>query len=253
MSERGYQYDFSRDNAAMHSVEGRERKAATMLAVLSDALGARLHGARVLNVGCSTGIVDRWLAPHVSSVTGIDIDAPAVEMARKQGGGDNLDFRVGDAMRLDFPDATFDVVICAQVYEHVPDPGRMMAEIHRVLAPAGVCYFAATNRFCIMEQHHHLPFLSMVPVPLANLYLRAMRRGTHYHERHLGLGGLRRLVGTFDIDDFTPRILADPQHYAATYMLGEGARLAVARGIARVAYWAFPGYIWLLRRASRRD
>jgi hypothetical protein len=51
-----------------------------------------------------------------------------------------------------------------------------------------------------------------------------------------------------DIDDLTPRILADRQRYAATYRLGKGARLAVARGIARVAYGAFPG--WLLRRPA---
>lgn len=246
MNERGYQYDFSHDNAAMHSVEGRQRKAATMVAVLNDALGERLPHARVLNVGCSTGIIDTYLAPHVGKVTGIDIDEPAVQLARTRCSAPNAEFRVGDAMRLDFPDESFDVVICAQVYEHVPDPVRMMEEIHRTLAPGGVCYFAATNRFCIMEQHYHLPFLSAVPVPLAHLYLRLLGRGRYYHERHFSLIGLRRLTKRFAVEDFTRRILNEPDQFEATYMLGGGARLAVARGLARWAYWAFPGYIWLL-------
>ncbi len=246
-NKRGYQLDFSLGNEAMHSVTGRQRKAATMLAVLTAALGECLAAARVLNVGCSTGIIDTFLAPHVAHVTGIDIDAPAVEAARASCSAANAEFRVGDAMRLDFPDATFDIVVCSQVYEHVPDPVRMMDEIHRVLRPGGVCYFAATNRFCVMEQHYHLPFLSVIPVPLAHRYLRVLRRGHFYHERHMSLGGLRRLVRGFDVDDYTRRMLADPDTYAARYMLGHGPRLRVARTLAYLAYALFPGYVWLLR------
>jgi ubiquinone/menaquinone biosynthesis C-methylase UbiE len=231
----------------MHSAVGRQRKAATMLAVLSDALGSRLAGARVLNVGCSTGIIDVFLAPHVQAVTGVDIDTPAIEEARLRCSVPNATFQVGDAMHLDFPDASFDVVICSQVYEHVPDPVRMMCEIGRVLRADGVCYFAATNRFCIMEQHYQLPFLSVIPVPLAHLYLRILRRGHFYHERHRSLGGLRRLVGSFVVEDYTRRMLADPDAYATRYMLGRGVRIRVARALAHWAYWIFPGYVWLLR------
>ncbi|HKE49383.1 MAG TPA: class I SAM-dependent methyltransferase [Rhodanobacteraceae bacterium] len=255
MSERGYQYDFSADNEAMHDLAGRQRKAATMLAILGEALGPRLATARLLTVGCSTGIIDEFLAPHVGSVTGIDIDAPAVEAARKRSRAPNATFRTGDAMNLDFADASFDIVICSQVYEHVPDPGRMMAEIRRVLAPDGVCYFAATNRFNIMEQHYDLPFLSVIPVPLAHLYLRMLGRGRYYHERHMTLGGLRRLTADFRVDDFTPKVIADPDRYNAGYMIGTGTKARVIRLFAKVAYWAFPGYLWLLwrdREAVRR-
>lgn len=249
MTERGYQYDFSATSAEMHSVAGRRRKAATMLAILAEALGPRLAEARVLNVGCSTGIIDEFLAPHVGRVTGIDIDAPAVEGARLRCRAGNTEFRVGDAMQLDFPDASFDVAICSQVYEHVPDPVRMMKEIHRVLAPGGVCYFAATNRFCIMEQHYHLPFLSVIPVPLAHLYLRLLGRGKFYHERHLTLGGLRRLTAPFRVEDFTPKVIAEPARYEAGYMIGEsGLKPKLIRAFAKSAYWAFPGYLWLLWR-----
>lgn len=247
MSDRGYQYDFSVDNEAMHSVEGRRRKAATMLAILGESMGDRLACARLLNVGCSTGIIDEFLAPFVGHATGIDIDVTAVEAARDRCKAPNLNFRVGDAMQLAFDDASFDVVVCSQVYEHVPDPARMMKEIRRVLAPNGICYFAATNRFCIMEQHYQLPFLSVIPVRLAHVYLRLARRGDFYHERHMTLGELRRLVHGFEVDDCTPRMLADPDRYAASYMLGSGSRLRVARALARMAYFLFPGYIWLLR------
>lgn len=249
MTERGYQYDFSADNEAMHDVSGRRRKAATMLAILGEALGDRLVRARVLTVGCSTGIIDEFFAPHVARVTGIDIDAPAVEAARERCRAPNAEFRVGDAMNLDFPDASFDIVLCSQVYEHVPDPKRMMAEIRRVLAPRGVCYFAATNRFCVIEQHYGLPFLSVIPVPLAHLYLRALGRGRYYHERHMTLGGLRRLTADYRVEDFTQKVLAEPTRYRADYMIGEsGWKPRLIRLFAKWAYWAFPGYLWLLWR-----
>jgi ubiquinone/menaquinone biosynthesis C-methylase UbiE len=247
MSERIYQYDFSAGNAAMHSIEGRRRKAATMLSVLRETLGERLAAARLLNVGCSTGIIDEFLAPHVRSTLGLDIDAPAIAEARARCAAPNAEFRVGDAMKLDLTDASVDVVICSQVYEHVPDPQRMMDEIHRVLAPGGICYFAATNRFCIVEQHYRLPFLSVIPIPLAHLYLRLAGKGRHYHERHFGLGRLRRLVSRFSIDDYTRRILESPEKYASGYLVKSDAARRLALGLTRYAYALFPGYIWILR------
>lgn len=249
MSERGYQYDFSKDNAAMHSSEGRRRKALTMLAILRDALGAGvLAQARVLNVGCSTGLVDEVLAEQVGSVVGIDIDQAAIESARLQRVSANLEFHLGDAMALDFPGESFNVVICSQVYEHVPDPTRMMAEIYRVLMPGGLCYFAATNRFCVMEQHYHLPFLSVIPVSWAHHYLRWCGRGNYYHERHRTVWGLRRLTSGLVADDYTARLVADPVRYHAEYMINSRNKRVVAELLLRFAYWAFPGYIWILRK-----
>jgi ubiquinone/menaquinone biosynthesis C-methylase UbiE len=247
VNERAYQYDFSADNAAMHSIEGRRRKAATMLSVLRENLSERLAAARLLNVGCSTGIIDEFLAPHVRSTLGLDIDAPAIAEAKARCAAPNAEFRVGDAMKLELADASVDIVICSQVYEHVPDPHRMMGEIHRVLAPNGICYFAATNRFCIVEQHYRLPFLSVIPVPLAHLYLRLAGKGRHYHERHLDLGQLRRLVSCFSIDDYTTRILESPEKYASAYLVKSDAARRIALAIARYAYALFPGYVWLLR------
>lgn len=251
MGERGYQLDFSSGNEAMHSIAGRQRKAATTLAVLNSAMGRRLAVARVLNVGCSTGIIDMSLAPYVDHCVGIDIDIAAIESARVACDAGNVEFRTGDAMNLDFPDDAFDIVICSQVYEHVPDPIRMINEIFRVLRSDGVCYFAATNRFCIMEQHYHLPFLSVIPVPLAHWYLRALRRGRFYHERHMTLAGLRRLVHRFEVDDYTRRMIAAPDAYAVRYMLGRGIRLRLVRAVARFAYCVFPGYVWILRPCKR--
>ncbi|NCT66718.1 MAG: class I SAM-dependent methyltransferase [Rhodanobacteraceae bacterium] len=242
---RGYQHDFAENHAEMYSDEGRVRKANTTRLILAEAFSDRLARAEVLNVGCSTGIIDAELAPSVGSLTGIDIDASAIRFAQQSHNAPNLTFQVGDAMNIDAPDASFDIVLCAQVYEHVPDPMRLMSEIERVLKPGGACYFAATNRLNPIEQHYKLPLLSVVPVSWAHHYLQLLGRGDYYYERHMTHGQLRRLVAQFDVEDITLRVLDDPDRYEAGYLFA-GRKLALARFIRRIAYWAFPGYIWLL-------
>jgi len=250
MTARDYQHDFASSHPAMYDREGRERKASTMLAVLSDALGPRLATARGINIGCSTGIIDTFIAPHLGHLTGIDIDAAAIAFACARHASAKLDFRLGDAMALELPDDSIDLVLCSQVYEHVPDPRRMMAEIRRVLAPGGICYFAATNKLCIVEQHYFLPFLSWLPQRLADLYLRMAGKGEHYYEHHLSWWGLRRLAGAFQIDDYTRRLVEQPDRFGTSYMVGNsGTRRRLLGMWLRTAYWAFPGYVWVLRKS----
>lgn len=245
---RDYQFEYSRDNAEMHSVHGRQRKAETMRRVLLEARGGSLLDADVLNLGCSTGIIDEYLAKHVRSMTGVDIDEPAVLLAESRKSAANMQFRVGDAMALSFDDCSFDVVICSQVYEHVPDAERMMSEIRRVLRPGGLCYFAATNRWGVMEKHYHLPFLSWLPGKAANAYLRLSGKGDVYYEKHLGYRGLLDLASAFEIEQWTGRIIDDPERYAASYMFPGRLARTVARSMHANLRPLFPGYIWLLRK-----
>ncbi|MBW8312521.1 MAG: class I SAM-dependent methyltransferase [Rhizobium sp.] len=244
---RGYQLKYSELNPEMHSELSRRRKAATMLAVLGESMGSRLGGCDVLNLGCSTGLIDEQLAPFVRSVMGVDIDEPGILAARRRTTGRaNIEFMIADAMDLPFPENSFDVVICSQVYEHVPNAARMMAEVHRVLRTGGACYFAATNRWSLIEQHYHLPFLSWLPIPLASAYLRALGRSDAYYERHLGVPGLRKLTQPMRIEDWTGRILAHPERYGAEYMFPTRAKRLVSKLVYDWAYYLFPGFIWLL-------
>lgn len=250
---RDYQLDFSSRMVSMYDTRARQRKAQTMVAVLRDHFGERLPQLDVLTVGASTGIIDAWLAQHVRDVTGIDIDEKAIAHANAEFAGEHLRFRVGDAMALPAADNSVDVVICAQVYEHVPDAEKMMAEIRRVLRPGGTCYFAANNRLIVREPHYGLLFLSWLPQKLADLYLRVAGKGDHYYEQHRTLGNLRRLVADFRVIDYTVRIADDPAAFHADYMIpARGWKGFVVRMLARRAYWLFPGYIWLLEKPAAK-
>ena len=247
--EREYQYNFSESSPGMHDVEVRKRKAATMVAVLRDHFDVPLRTLRVLDVGGSTGIIDDYLANYFGSVTGIDIDEKAVDFAIQNFGKKNLYFHLGDAMQLEVPDETFDVVICSQIYEHVPDSRRMVEEIFRVLRPGGICYFAASSRLRWNEPHYGLPLLSVVPRPIAHRYIRMAGKADYYHELHFSYWGLRNLVKGFRIIDYTRELIAKPDRYGTDYMVAPGtlkARLAL--WIADYLYWVMPGYLWLLKK-----
>lgn len=246
---RGYQYDFSAYSPYVYEVENRERKARTMAAVLADYLPESPGHYDLLNVGGSAGIIDNYLSAHFRRVVSIDIDEQAIRHAQSNYRRENLEFRLADALDLPFEDGSFDIVVCSHVYEHVPDPHKMFREISRVLKSRGICYFAAGNRLMWNEPHYNLPLLSVLPRPLAHVYIRLAGKAGHYHEKHLSYWGLRSLVRDFNCTDYTARLVSEPAKYQTGYMLTPGTMKAkIAAAILKHAYWACPGYIWILEK-----
>ncbi len=231
------------------------QKARKALAALSDYFGAeRLKELALLDIGCSTGLMTKTYAPAFARTVGIDIDEPAIEYASAHFAHENLTFRVADAMEPGARAGSFDVVICAHIYEHVPNPFRMMKGIAHALKPGGICYFAAQNRLTPMEPHYLLPFLSFLPKPLANVYYRAAGKGERYYENLFTLGQLRRLVRGFEIIDYTTKIIADPVKFHAEEMLEPGSlKQRLSLNILARAYFLCPTYVWLLRKPLQQD
>jgi 2-polyprenyl-3-methyl-5-hydroxy-6-metoxy-1,4-benzoquinol methylase len=235
--------------ASMFNHEGRQRKAMTMISVLSEYIDKPLDTLSVLNVGGSAGIIDEYLSRYFRDVTGIDIDEKAVLYAKNNFQKDSLTLEIGDAMDLIYEQNSFDVAICSQVYEHVLDANILMSEMFRVLKPGGIVYFAAGNRIMLNEPHYNLPLLSVIPRPLAHFYLKITGKGDFYYEKHLTYWGLRKLVSGFQVSDYTPLILSDPQKYKAEYMVKPGSRAhKIARLLSTYMIWLVPGYIWLLEK-----
>ena len=253
-TDRGYQFDFAGGEVAqrmMYDQTGREQKAATMVAVLADYFDQPLAELDLLTIGASTGIIDNYLSQHLGKVHGVDIDERAIEHARSNFQRDNLSYAVGDAMALDAADASVDIIICSQVYEHVPDQEQLMNEIERVLEPGGVCYFAANNRLMLIEPHYRIPLLSVMPKALADRMMRWTGKGEEYYEKHRSLAGLRDLTDRFEVIDYTVATVTEPERFGTEYLVPPGSWKARIGGlIVRKAYWASPGYIWLLRKSS---
>ncbi|MFC7496503.1 MULTISPECIES: class I SAM-dependent methyltransferase [unclassified Nocardioides] len=97
--------------------------------------------ARLLDVACGRGAVLVAAAQRgLGDLTGIDVSPAMIELARADlaAAGCEAELRVMDAERLDFPDASFDVLTAAFALFFLPDPARAAAEFVRVLRPGGV-------------------------------------------------------------------------------------------------------------------
>jgi ubiquinone/menaquinone biosynthesis C-methylase UbiE len=97
------------------------------------------QGARVLDIGCGTGRLTRWIGERLGpkgSAFGIDPLEERIGVARAQGGAAR--FEVGQAEDLSaFADASFDIVVMSSVFHWVADKAKALGEIRRVLRPGG--------------------------------------------------------------------------------------------------------------------
>jgi SAM-dependent methyltransferase len=104
-----------------------------------DFLGRAPHrpAARVLEVGCGTGVITAMIAdrPGVTEAVGVDPGAGFVARARRRCPG--LRFEVADGRALPFAGESFDGVVFATTLCHIPEPERALAEARRVLRPDG--------------------------------------------------------------------------------------------------------------------
>ena len=109
--------------------------------LLADHTGVR-PGERILDVACGTGVVARVAAERVGRtgrVVGLDLNGRMLAVARGLPpiDGAPLDWCRGDALALPLRDATFDVVLCQQGLQQVPDRQGALREMRRVLRAGG--------------------------------------------------------------------------------------------------------------------
>ena len=121
----------------------------------------------VLEVAAGTGVVTRAMSSALSpsvSITATDLNAPMVDYAKTKGTERPVDWRVADAMKLPFDDATFDTVVCQFGVMFFPDRVGAYRDVRRVLKPGG------TFLFNVWDHIDHNEFAAEVTSALAGLF-----------------------------------------------------------------------------------
>ncbi len=169
---------------------------------------AQLHpGEAVLEVGCGSGVLDRWLARRTAGahrITGVDINPyllrEANALARQEGLEGTIEFRDGNAESLPFSDNSFDVTMSVTVIEEV-DADRMLAEMVRVTKPGG--------RVALVARAIDMPFLrNQAEAPGGGIAAHGCADASLYRRmHHAGLTQVKMLPQLAIFDRLEPTIL----------------------------------------------
>jgi 2-polyprenyl-6-hydroxyphenyl methylase/3-demethylubiquinone-9 3-methyltransferase len=146
---------------------------------------AGLRGKQVLDVGCGGGILAEAMARRATHVTGIDLAARPLGVARLhalEAGVENLDYReiATEALAAESP-GRFDVVTCMEMLEHVPDPSAVVRACGALVKPGGWVFFSTLNR-------NPKSFLFAI----VEYVLRLLPRGTHEYAKFIRPSELAR-------------------------------------------------------------
>lgn len=107
-----------------------------------------LDGLRVLDVGCGGGLIAEPLTRLGGYVTGIDPGEENIGVAtvHAKQQGLSIDYRVARVEDLASAGETFDVTVCLEVIEHVPDPAQFIASCAQTVKPGGLLIVSTINR-----------------------------------------------------------------------------------------------------------
>lgn len=205
--------------------------------------GLPTQNLEVLDVGCGPGAQCLLWAEQGHRVSGLDISADFVALAkaRQARAGIDASFKTGTATDLPFETASKDVVLVPELLEHVADWQAVLAEAYRVLRPNGVVYLSTTNVVCPRQMEFELPLYSWYP-GFVKRHVEKLSVTTHPHLANhakypavnwFSYGGLTRHLRGQGYRCYTRFDLFRPEGHGA---LVDGAlRLAKSSGLLGLA------------------
>ncbi|MDP1684785.1 bifunctional 2-polyprenyl-6-hydroxyphenol methylase/3-demethylubiquinol 3-O-methyltransferase UbiG [Hydrogenophaga sp.] len=141
---------------------------------------ARITGKKVLDIGCGGGILSDAMARKGAKVTGIDLSVKALRVAELhalEAATPNVEYREisAEALALQEP-ASFDVVTCMEMLEHVPDPSSIVRACAALVRPGGWVFFSTLNRN---------PKSFLFAILGAEYVLQLLPKGTHEYAKFI--------------------------------------------------------------------
>lgn len=184
---------------------------------------ASLAGKKVLDVGCGGGILSESMALRGAEVSGIDMGAAPLKIAKLHGleSGISVNYQQITAEEMaEANPATFDVVTCMEMLEHVPDPSSIIKACAKMVKPGGHVFFSTLNRnpksylFAILGAEH---LLKLVPAGTHDFkkFIRPSELATWIRQAKLHTNDITGLT----YNPFTQQYRLDPNDVDVNFMI----------------------------------
>jgi 2-polyprenyl-6-hydroxyphenyl methylase / 3-demethylubiquinone-9 3-methyltransferase len=139
-----------------------------------------LQDKQVLDVGCGGGILADAMARKGARVLGVDLSTKALKVAQLhalEAQTPNVEYREvsAEALAAESP-ATYDVVTCMEMLEHVPDPASVVRACSQLVKPGGWVFFSTLNRS---------PKSFLFAIVGAEYVLNLLPKGTHEYAKFI--------------------------------------------------------------------
>ncbi len=142
-------------------------------------IGSPLEKIKVVDIGCGGGILTESMAKCGAITTGIDMGKAPLSVARLHALENELEIDYQQITAEEFAEqhpASFDVVTCMEMLEHVPDPASIISACFKLVKPGGSVYFSTINRN---------PKSYLFAIVGAEYVMKMLPRGTHDYARFI--------------------------------------------------------------------
>ncbi|MBT3548503.1 MAG: bifunctional 2-polyprenyl-6-hydroxyphenol methylase/3-demethylubiquinol 3-O-methyltransferase UbiG [Gammaproteobacteria bacterium] len=156
-----------------------------------------IKGLRILDIGCGGGLLAEELSKKGAKITGLDASEKTINIAKQHAKESNLNIEYICSTLESYIEKNkkkFDVVICFELIEHVPDQEKLIHSISEVTKKNSTLFFSTINRNIVS-----FAFAKVI----AEYFLKIVPQGTHQYEKFIKpseLALLLELAG-FKIDD----------------------------------------------------
>jgi SAM-dependent methyltransferase len=186
-----------------------------------------INNINIIDVGCGKGEVCFGLESNSCLIVGVEPHQASFDIALKKKNeiNSNVVFYNSKIEDVNLTEK-FDLAISLTTIEHMPVARESIAKVFNLLKPGGVLYLTAPNKLWPMEPHYQLPFLSWLPLPFANRYLKLFRGVSSYEDCSYSktYWGMKKLFNGYDCK-YKFQL---PENYDSSYIgLGGASILSV--------------------------
>jgi 2-polyprenyl-6-hydroxyphenyl methylase/3-demethylubiquinone-9 3-methyltransferase len=183
-----------------------------------------LEGIGLLDIGCGGGFLSNALSEIGMRVTGIDLSATSLEVARRWDKTGKVKYLEANAYRLPFAGESFDVVTAMDFLEHVEDPRKAISECARVLKPGGLFFFHTFNRnpiagFCVIKLVEWIVANTPKNMHVLRLFLKPKEVGSYCRESGLyvkEIEGIRPRFSTIPVRSYFTGVVPEKLEFCFT-------------------------------------